>query len=479
MMNNSVNITNDSKQLASRRDAATCSRVSPRREWLTRAVIAITLISIAHAKVPPAAAQRLVGVGSCTSVGCHGGTRPESIVGSEYSIWVSQDPHARAYSALFDERSVRMVRQLGFQPAHLEHRCLVCHSMKHAAPADQNFDVISDGVGCESCHGPASQWIGEHYQGKLAPQAKERLGMWDTDQLLVRAQVCVECHVGGPDREVNHDLIAAGHPRLQFEMGAYFAALPKHWIDAKDREGREAAFDARLWALGQVSTSQAALEQLARRAASGHIWPEFSEWSCSACHHDLRDDAGVQKSLADREGLSGRVIEWDTWNHFVTRGRTGELRRAFGLKAAASDPIDADVESLASRMRPMNPDRQQVAAIALRAARALETLATELEQSGNTQSNLDTLILSLLRAKTSAADWSTAAQTYNALATLQETRLRPGARRDDRLTNAVQRLYDELAAKQRTPKSYVFDAEQMTSHFQQVGRHLTTNEDAR
>jgi hypothetical protein len=425
-----------------------------------------------------AVAQQIVGVGSCTSVGCHGGTRPQSIVGSEYSVWVSQDPHARAYSALYDERSLRMVRQLNFQPAHQEHRCLVCHSMTHAPPADPSFDVLSDGVGCEACHGPASQWIGEHYPRRTSPQGREqlrRLGMWDTDSLLTRTQVCVECHVGGPGREVNHDLIAAGHPRLQFEMGAYFAALPKHWIDANDRASRTDDFDAKLWALGQVSTSQAALEQLARRAAPGHIWPEFSEWSCSACHHDLRDVPETQQRVAAKGALSGRRIEWDTWNHFMTRGRTSELSTAFGLNSnERALAIDANIESLAARMRHLTPNRQQVADLAHRAASELGLFAAELEPSPIKPQNLERLIGGVLQSKSATADWSTAAQTYNALATLQETRLRAGASRQGGLTDNVQQLYNALVAAQQKPddEKAAFNPKQLSDDFTKAGRQL-------
>ena len=51
-------------------------------------------------------------------------------------------------------------------------------------------------------------------------------------------------------------------------MGAYLEALPKHWDESRDRSFHGNKFDVLTWAVGQVITSQAALEQLARRAAS-------------------------------------------------------------------------------------------------------------------------------------------------------------------------------------------------------------------
>ena len=83
--------------------------------------------------------------------------------------------------------------------------------------------VRQDGVNCESCHGPAQLWLAEHTQygwNNRPPLEKERLGMRPTRELPERAAVCVGCHVGPPGRDMNHDLIAAGHPRLNFEFAA-------------------------------------------------------------------------------------------------------------------------------------------------------------------------------------------------------------------------------------------------------------------
>src|SRR5262245_61355492 len=54
---------------------------------------------------PPARAFREEGVGSCASTACHHGNGPRGARGSEYTTWANHDPHARAYSVLFDERS--------------------------------------------------------------------------------------------------------------------------------------------------------------------------------------------------------------------------------------------------------------------------------------------------------------------------------------------------------------------------------------
>ena len=56
--------------------------------------------------------------------------------------------------------------------------------------------------------------------------------MYDTRNLVKRAEKCVSCHVGDESRNVDHELIAAGHPDLVFDLETYTAMLPPHWRTA-------------------------------------------------------------------------------------------------------------------------------------------------------------------------------------------------------------------------------------------------------
>lgn len=431
----------------------------------------------------------LVGVGSCTAAGCHGGGRADRVLGSEYNVWISQDPHARAYSVLFDERSQRMVRQLNRLPADAsvaaekEPRCLACHSQIDPNDPDLRPEIVSDGVGCEACHGPAEGWLAEHYGGgrggtRLSAAQRQALGLWDTDSLLARTQICTGCHVGGRGRDVNHDLIAAGHPRLEFEMSAYLAAMPKHWDESADRARWGANFDAAVWAIGQAVASQAALGQLAERADRGATWPEFAEWSCSACHHDLRDDAARQSRLAETGGLSGRVMPWDTWNHRTMRYHAADIGQAFGLDSDSATRIEAALKSLDAQMGRLDPDRKPVESEARDAAVLLNDWAAALERGQFGRPGLDRLSQAIVSRQLEAgvADWSSAAQTYDALANLQQSRLdaAPGTSAD--LTAAIRKLYEDLAAKRRAPAGYVFRPDQIEKWLMEVRAELPATE---
>src|SRR5262249_35271714 len=176
------------------------------------------------------------GVASCASTACHHAGGVLGTARSEYTTWATHDPHARAYALLFDEPARQIVKNLegaNAKPANVNLLCLNCHVQPglEAVPGEggrQTGLVLADGVGCESCHGAAEKWLPLHYQPdwrSKTPGQKAALGFRHTKELAVRAQTCVACHVGGEHAEVNHRLIAAGHPRLRFEYAAYLANL--------------------------------------------------------------------------------------------------------------------------------------------------------------------------------------------------------------------------------------------------------------
>src|SRR5262249_35148168 len=133
-----------------------------------------------------------------------------------------------------------------------DRRCLACHVTPQSAYDADKFDergvakVVDEewrfGVGCEACHGRATLWREKHYQdkwkkNKVAVAEKEKLGFNDLSDRRKRALVCAGCHVGSPAddakklplRDMNHDHVAAGHPRLTFEFVSFLANLPPHW----------------------------------------------------------------------------------------------------------------------------------------------------------------------------------------------------------------------------------------------------------
>ena len=131
---------------------------------------------------------------------------------------------------------------------------------------------------------------------------------------------------------MNHDLIAAGHPRLNFEYASYMASYPKHW---NERTTDPADFEAKSWVIGQVVTARAVLQLLADRALASQpgavrkapapeaVWPEFSEYECFSCHHGLVKNSPLQTEGHVR-GKPGQ-LPWATWPLAGARTGRGEL----------------------------------------------------------------------------------------------------------------------------------------------------------
>lgn len=246
------------------------------------------------------ALARTMGTSRCAGPACHGQESPakdQKIRRDEYRLWNTWDPHAYAYHALEGQAAQDIIRKLGDtgQKATAEPRCLVCHATPRLLAKEGGDEVRVHGVGCESCHGAAEHWLDRHHTEPLPDaQELEKLGMTYLREPLTLAHACVQCHAGAPARdglpaqEVTHDLLAAGHPRLNFELTVYLANLPPHWnVAAKARE-RGPDFEARAWAAGQLATARTSLQLLADQAGRAAPWPEFAAHDCESCHAPLR-----------------------------------------------------------------------------------------------------------------------------------------------------------------------------------------------
>lgn len=258
-----------------------------------------------------------VGMTGCLAAACHGGPATDVLTGNldpatwrgSGSAWVAVDPHAAAYRALEGESARAIVAKLRTGVAATEDaRCLACHTnpalaAPAATPDPRVPELRREGVSCEACHGNAGGWLREHTTwGRQTSGAG--FGMTPLQDVGVRAATCVGCHVGAPAdpdrgypaRDMNHDMIAAGHPRLNFDFGEYHRRLPKHWHDGE----RGAQYEARLWWVGRVAHAEAACRLLADRAErsadDGRTpWPEYAEFRCDACHHKIPDPERVTR----------------------------------------------------------------------------------------------------------------------------------------------------------------------------------------
>jgi hypothetical protein len=369
--------------------------------WLLRPVgDDDTARHVAPAVVVHPVKASLVTTGSCAGRACHGAlgpsNRPDGPLFNEYTTWLARDPHAGAYEALSSAKSRAMARQLGIAAAEKSARCLPCHTTTTSDGTEQV------GVGCAACHGNAAQWLDAHSAKtwrSLTTREKSEHGLIAVGDPATLARQCVSCHVGAAPADVNHDLIAAGHPRLAFEFSAFFANLPPHWRP-KDYPY------AQRWAIGQAVTAEAALELLQHRAQSPHApWPEFAEYDCFGCHHDLTEPSWRQQ----RAGGSKGRLAWGTWYFSLP-------------KVLADNPMPALV-ALTDLMEKGRPPRDAVAAKTPAAIDEVRKPAGRFAGARQQPAAVRALMAELPtdRRLTQVPSWDAAEQTYLALWALNRT----------------------------------------------------------
>jgi hypothetical protein len=312
---------------------------------------------------------KIQGVGSCAAAACHGGPG-RGVKGSEYSTFAALDPHAKAFGVLYNPESKRMHQILGDAfPEMRKHKaatenplCLKCHGMGPKVEARYQ----ADGVGCDRCHGPAEKWRTTHYLDEFDRRSPGFVDM--RCDFAARAFACTKCHVGESSQEVDHVLIAAGHPRLRFEFAAYYGNYPRHWEALGEKEV-DPTFEAFNWALGQLVTARAALDLLVARASDPEReknWPEFSEYDCTSCHHDLKKRSGRQDyylGLADRGIVPKQKkvgeLPWGTWYYPLLP----VLKRHV---IGAPKGVEANLAALDQLMRRREPPRGEARRLAER-----------------------------------------------------------------------------------------------------------------
>src|SRR6267143_1453320 len=330
--------------------------------------------------------SKYIGPGSCAATSCHGSVK--SVAGSrilqnEYSTWIIKDKHSRAYQALTGDLGERMARilKLGAKAADAP-KCLACHALSPAPGQRGRAFEISEGVSCENCHGPASGWLGPHTTRSWPHEKSVALGMHDTRGVIRRTEKCLECHLGTKNKFVDHEMIAAGHPDLYFELDSFSAVMPRHWKSPRESEPGKPVEDAawvgmREWSAGQAVQLRAAMERLTWRAKNERfdkkdVWPEYSELSCFACHHAL---GPAKDSWRQEHGYIGRRPGDPAWNS----SRYAVFRLlAKQIDSANAQELDRQLLAVSNEMSKLNPDRNAVAAAASAAAPLAQRIAARL-----------------------------------------------------------------------------------------------------
>lgn len=380
---------------------------------------------------------RYVGVATCVNSGCHGSTQPlnaSRVLQNEYYTWLNHDRHAQTYNVLFNARSARIAKNMHLRgPANEAKICLDCHTTNVTAAQVEGQIDREDGVQCEACHGPASGWRGEHTEEGWTHQQSVARGMTDLDDLPVRANLCHRCHLGNNEKEVDHELIASGHPILAFELDNYAASMPSHWKRDESKDGVKA------WAVGQVMKFRDSLGNLARHAR-GNEWPEFSDMSCYNCHHALKGSQWRQeRGWPDRAGLPA----WSPQHWAMLRLLVG---RVSSKSRDELDPLVARISRGVSRMN----DPAGIAADAERARKVVEELLPKVAARSWPESEVRAMMTTITndRAFIETSDVHVAEQSALALQSLASalTRNNPRLLRSP-MVRSIDALFEEVRSR--------------------------------
>jgi hypothetical protein len=325
-------------------------------------------------------AGKYIGPGSCASSSCHGSIQPRienRVLQNEYSTWIVKDKHSRSYAALTSNIGERMAGILGLGKAESAPKCLACHALNVPPVERARTFELSEGVSCESCHGPASGWLGPHTERDWAHEKSLSLGMFDTRNLARRTEKCLSCHLGSEEKSVDHEMIAAGHPDLYFELDSFSAVMPRHWKESGEpgaSAGSDPWYDVRELSTGQAVQLRQSLLRLASRTR-GKNWPEYSELQCYACHHSLTPS---EQSWRQARGYPGRRPGDPPWN----ASRYAVLREVVHqMDGSTAEKLDGEILRLSRLMSQLNPDRDSVATAASNAANLAQELSVKINSA--------------------------------------------------------------------------------------------------
>lgn len=286
-----------------RRLLAVCGSVRRPGVLAIFACVAMAGAALAASLVVPAAPVRAegtsadvmrkhLGVSSCAGSTCHGHSVADGtpVRQDELRLWQEESSptgaHSRAYRVIQEPRGQGIIRRLGLDSAGVQRECLGCH----ASPGSTK---VADGVDCETCHGAAGSWISTHYAVGATYRRDVSQGMTDLVSPRARARACLDCHLSGDGagQFIYHRIMAAGHPRISFELDL-FSTLQQHWDEDADYVQRKGARtnNMRMWAVGQAEAVNRSLALFTEpgKGMDG-IFPEFTFYDCHSCHRAITD----------------------------------------------------------------------------------------------------------------------------------------------------------------------------------------------
>lgn len=142
----------------------------------------ILIFALSSTVVAEEGDPQYVGSGKCKV--CHNAEKK----GAQYAKWEA-GPHSKSYGDLASEEAIAAGKALGIDNPQTSDKCLKCHVTAFGVAAElkaESFDQ-TEGVGCEACHGPGSEY-------KSLKVMKDREMALAAGLIIPTEENCVKCH---------------------------------------------------------------------------------------------------------------------------------------------------------------------------------------------------------------------------------------------------------------------------------------------
>ncbi|MFK7941844.1 MAG: multiheme c-type cytochrome [Paracoccaceae bacterium] len=293
---------------------------------------------------------KALGSVTCSQSTCHSADKPwpnSSVTQQEYVVWKEKDPHAKSFQTLQTKKARQIAGDLGLGSPTSAKLCLDCHTFNISPKHREDTFNQAEGVTCEACHGPASEWLGVHQTGLYFYQRNIDEGMYPTTHPTRRAELCLSCHMGTEDKFVDHRMLVAGHPRLPFELGFYtwFAETTpgrstgySHFqVDDDYLQRKPWPFGVRVWSIGQAVQMKKFVELMTDpKTGQEGLFPEFAFFECHSCHNTSVVGAGQGSQTGVPRINDSNAFFVQLAASMVDRNLAGQLRSDIARLRSAS-----------------------------------------------------------------------------------------------------------------------------------------------
>ncbi len=149
-------------------------------------LMVLTLMMMASANLAQQKTFKYTGSKACMP--CH--LTPKS--GAAFKIW-QESKHSKAFATLATPAALEVAKKKGIADPQKTGACLKCHITTHGVPATKLAPAFKadEGVGCEVCHGPGSEYktMATMKAIDAGTMKGESVGLIHPDE-----KTCVKCH---------------------------------------------------------------------------------------------------------------------------------------------------------------------------------------------------------------------------------------------------------------------------------------------